>query len=99
MNLAIPATLRTNNNGWISKVAGFEGTFNVEDKSLNQSMPELLAAIQGGCNSEVCNSKVPLYSVGFDSYLDSPGSIRQAVILHFLDCSKIPSHKVQRSSY
>ena len=37
----------TNNSGWINEVAGFQGkeVFNVEDGSLNQSMPELLAVI------------------------------------------------------
>ena len=35
-NLAIPATLGTNESGWISEVAGFQGTLLIY-KRMNQS--------------------------------------------------------------
>ena len=44
-NLAIPATLGTSKSGWISDSVAGNFLMYVEDETLNQSMPELLAAI------------------------------------------------------
>ena len=53
-NLAIPATLWTNESGWISEVAGFQGTL-----LMYKRMDQSFGAWKFGCNNEVADIQRP----------------------------------------